>query len=68
MFLFTDERAIFNASFKDELCVLLSRFWSGHVFVSWHFWGSERGQKRLDNVISMNVSRQVHNIGAQNTN
>ena len=55
MLLFTDERAIFNAGFKDELCVLLSQFRSRHVFVGWHFRGSEGGQKRLYYMVAVNV-------------
>jgi len=62
MLVFTDLNTILHASIKNELSVLAGVVASRQVAISWMIGGFEDHQKGLDDVISMHVHSELHNI------
>jgi len=67
MLMFANLNAILHASIKNELSVLTGVVTSRQVAISWVIGGFEDHQKGLDDVISMHVHSELHNIAIQCT-
>jgi len=67
MLVLTDLNTILHASIKNELSVLAGVVASRQVAISWMIGGFEDHQEGLNNVISMHVHCELHNIVIQCT-